>query len=206
MIVGMATGDPPRSPPQDYLQSLVDAYGPSTIPASALGNREPLRIEKTVWSSRFRTNTALAATHFTRMAGASGHGGVLVIIGDAAHKHPPAGGQGMNLGLRDAVTLGPVLAAHLRASAQTASESSPGTVTLDAPLKHWADVRHERALTVVRMVKTIISAASYKDEITWHYGFIPINWVRVRNFILWLGDVTGRKNAAPWRLSGLLNP
>lgn len=205
MAIGIPVGNPPRAPPQDYLQGLIDAYGPGTIPASALENKEPLRIEKTVWSSRFRTESAVASTHFTRMKGASGQGGVVVLVGDAAHKHPPAGGQGMNLGLRDAVFLGPVLSAHLRAGTQTASPA--GTATLDAPLQKWADVRHERALTVVRMVKNIMSTAAYKDEITWHYGFIPVNWVRVRNFLLWVGDVTGRaKNTIPWRLSGLLNP
>ena len=111
----------------------------------------------------------------------------------------------MNLGLRDAVTLGPVLAAHLRASTQTAVQ--PARATLDAPLRTWANVRHERALTVIRLVKTIVSAGGLKDEVTWHYGVVPINWVKVRNFVLWLGGVTGTtKSTVPWRLSGLLNP
>ena len=68
-------------------------------------------------------------------------------------------------------------------------------------------VLSQHALTVIRMVKGIMAAAGYKDELTWYYGFIPVNWVKVRNFALWLGEVTGRmKTAGPWRLSGLLNP
>jgi 2-polyprenyl-6-methoxyphenol hydroxylase-like FAD-dependent oxidoreductase len=37
----------------------------------------------------------------------------VVIVGDAAHVHSPAGGQGMNTGIQDAVALGHALAAVL---------------------------------------------------------------------------------------------
>ncbi|SEQ94763.1 FAD binding domain-containing protein [Lentzea xinjiangensis] len=38
----------------------------------------------------------------------------MLLAGDAAHIHPPAGGQGLNLGLQDAVNLGWKLAARVR--------------------------------------------------------------------------------------------
>ncbi len=77
---GIPNGVPPQSPPTEYLQGFLDAYGPACIPSSAMPDRVPLKIEKTVWSTRFRTHSAIADTPFTRL---SGTGGVIVLIGDA---------------------------------------------------------------------------------------------------------------------------
>jgi 3-(3-hydroxy-phenyl)propionate hydroxylase len=61
------------------------------------------------WISRF--------TDMTRQAAAYRNGRVL-LAGDAAHVHPPQGGQGLNLGVQDAVNLGWKLA-------QVVSQRSP---------------------------------------------------------------------------------
>ncbi|MFE9422322.1 FAD-dependent monooxygenase [Kitasatospora sp. NPDC006697] len=54
------------------------------------------------WLTRF-SDAALQAEHYRR--------GRVLLAGDAAHVHFPAGGQGLNLGLQDAVNLGWKLAA-----------------------------------------------------------------------------------------------
>lgn len=56
------------------------------------------------WSSRFGDATRLADRY--RL-------GRVLLAGDAAHIHPPIGGQGLNLGIQDAVNLGWKLAAQV---------------------------------------------------------------------------------------------
>ncbi|HEX8865160.1 MAG TPA: FAD-dependent monooxygenase [Lentzea sp.] len=60
------------------------------------------------WMSRFGDATRLAERYRT---------GRVLLAGDAAHIHPPAGGQGLNLGVQDAVNLGWKLAAQIRGRA-----------------------------------------------------------------------------------------
>ncbi|MEV0999034.1 rifampin monooxygenase [Nonomuraea sp. NPDC050202] len=62
------------------------------------GAREPR------WLSRFGDATRLAERYRV---------GRVLLAGDAAHIHPPVGGQGLNLGIQDAVNLGWKLAAEL---------------------------------------------------------------------------------------------
>ncbi|MDJ0356611.1 FAD-dependent monooxygenase [Paenarthrobacter sp. PH39-S1] len=66
--------------------------------ASLLAQRGPkgTRVERLVWSSRFRVQHRLAASY---------RNGSVFLAGDAAHVHSPAGGQGMNTGIQDAVDL-----------------------------------------------------------------------------------------------------
>lgn len=56
------------------------------------------------WLSRFGDATRLAERYRT---------GRVLLAGDAAHIHPPAGGQGLNLGIQDAFNLGWKLAAEV---------------------------------------------------------------------------------------------
>jgi hypothetical protein len=56
------------------------------------------------WLSRFGDATRLADRYRT---------GRVLLAGDAAHTHPPTGGQGLNLGVQDAFNLGWKLAAEI---------------------------------------------------------------------------------------------
>lgn len=82
----------PEHPTVADIQKLLDARGPQ---------RTPGRVRDVVWSSRFRIHHRLASAYRKDR---------LFLIGDAAHVHSPAGGQGMNCGLVDACVLGQLLA------------------------------------------------------------------------------------------------
>jgi rifampicin monooxygenase len=56
------------------------------------------------WTSRFGNATRLAERY---------RAGRVLLAGDAAHVHPPLGGQGLNLGIQDALNLGWKLAADI---------------------------------------------------------------------------------------------
>ncbi|MEQ1952299.1 FAD-dependent monooxygenase [Mesorhizobium yinganensis] len=61
-----------------------------------------------IWLSRFTDETRLASAY---------RKGRVMLVGDAAHIHAPMGGQGMNVGIQDAMNLGWKLAAVVRGSA-----------------------------------------------------------------------------------------
>jgi 2-polyprenyl-6-methoxyphenol hydroxylase-like FAD-dependent oxidoreductase len=60
------------------------------------------------WLTRFGDETRLAARY---------RQGNILVVGDAAHVHAPMGGQGMNVGMQDAMNLGWKLAAVLKGEA-----------------------------------------------------------------------------------------
>ena len=81
----------PVQPMLEDIQALLDTRGPTR------GTGKVLQVH---WSSRFRLQHRVA-DHYRR--------GRFLLVGDAAHVHSPAGGQGMNTGLVDACVLGRLL-------------------------------------------------------------------------------------------------
>jgi 2-polyprenyl-6-methoxyphenol hydroxylase-like FAD-dependent oxidoreductase len=76
----------PDEPGRPYVQRLFD----TRVPGQA-------RVHSVLWGSRFRVHHRIADTY---------QAGRLLLAGDAAHVHSPAGGQGMNTGIQDAYALG----------------------------------------------------------------------------------------------------
>ncbi|MGS2619387.1 FAD-dependent oxidoreductase [Micromonospora sp. LZ34] len=96
-----AVDEAPADPDVGYLQALLDERGPA---------RRPDRVVEVLWSSRFRLHHRIADTF---------RAGPVLLAGDAGHVHSPAGGQGMNLGIVDAVDLGTTLADVLAGGPET---------------------------------------------------------------------------------------
>lgn len=96
------TADAPQKPSAEFAQSLLDtrAFGPGRTLVTDL-----------LWGTRFRIHHRVADSY---------RAGRLVLAGDAAHVHSPAGGQGMNLGITDAVALASALARVLDGGSDTA--------------------------------------------------------------------------------------
>lgn len=90
-----AAGRPPGAIDRDFVQHLLDARGP---------HLDRARVERVDWGSYFHIHHGLAARY---------HQGRLVVAGDAAHVHSPVGGQGLNVGIVDAIALAPLLGAVL---------------------------------------------------------------------------------------------
>jgi 2-polyprenyl-6-methoxyphenol hydroxylase-like FAD-dependent oxidoreductase len=87
--------DAPEKPAIADIQRLLDARGPTGA----------CRVTGIGWASRFRVHHRLADSY---------RSGPFLLMGDAAHVHSPAGGQGMNTGLVDAIVLGEALTRVVR--------------------------------------------------------------------------------------------
>ena len=122
------TGDPTID---DLRALLVDVYGTD------------YGLRRANWISRF--------TDMTRQA-ASYRAGRVLLAGDAAHVHPPQGGQGLNTGVQDAVNLGWKLA-------QVVNGTSP-----DALLDTYHAERHPVGARVLHNTSAQVALATPDDR------------------------------------------
>ncbi|OBB11098.1 pentachlorophenol monooxygenase [Mycolicibacterium setense] len=153
----------PQHPDIAFVQSLLDERGPVATPAV---------VDEVVWGSRFRVHHRIADAFRDNR---------ILLAGDAAHVHSPAGGQGMNLGIEDAVIVGESLSQVLDAGAD------------ETLLDDYAAARHHTARGVVAMTSRLTELATASSRRR------PI-----RNRVMRLaGKVPAVRRALAWRLSGL---
>lgn len=100
-------------------------------------------IQTPTWLSRFTDMTRQAAAYRERR---------VLLAGDAAHVHPPAGGQGLNIGVQDAVNLGWKLA-------QVIKQTSPATL-----LDTYHAERHPVAARALRCTMAQIALRRTDDR------------------------------------------
>jgi 2-polyprenyl-6-methoxyphenol hydroxylase-like FAD-dependent oxidoreductase len=153
----------PEEPSAEFVQQLLDERG--------LGAGRMV-VTDVIWGSRFRIHHRVADTY---------RAGRLVLAGDAAHVHSPAGGQGMNLGIQDGVALAGALAAAL--------DGAP-----DSVLDDYTAARRPIAQQVVEMTDRLTRLAT-----------LPRAVRPVRNAaISAVGRIPAVQRALAMRLSGLV--
>jgi 2-polyprenyl-6-methoxyphenol hydroxylase-like FAD-dependent oxidoreductase len=119
----------PTEPSIADLRHILEERGPENA---------SIAIRRIVWASRFHLEHRVARVL---------RQGRILLAGDAAHVHSPAGGQGMNTGIQDAIALAAALQETLRQGN-------------DAALNIWQEKRLEIAHSVVTMTDRMTKMAA----------------------------------------------
>jgi 2-polyprenyl-6-methoxyphenol hydroxylase-like FAD-dependent oxidoreductase len=153
----------PEEPSAAFIQQILDDRG--------LGAGRMV-VTDVIWGSRFRIHHRVADTY---------RAGRLLLAGDAAHVHSPAGGQGMNLGIQDGVALADALARVLGGAA-------------DSVLDEYSAARRPIAQQVVEMTDRLTRLAT-----------LPRAARPIRNAAIGVaGRIPAVRRALAMRLSGLV--
>jgi 2-polyprenyl-6-methoxyphenol hydroxylase-like FAD-dependent oxidoreductase len=104
--------------------------------------RDDIRIEAVSWASAYNMNARLADRY---------REGRVFLVGDAAHIHPPTGGQGLNTSVQDAYNLGWKLGAVLRGAP-------------DALLETYEEERRPVAAGMLKLSTRLLDAAKRGDN------------------------------------------
>lgn len=153
--------DAPEHPDRAYMQRLLDARGPQAVPA---------QVREVLWGSRFRVHHRIASAY---------RSGRVLLAGDAAHVHSPAGGQGMNIGIQDAVALAGALRSALAGD--------------EVPLDAYGETRRPVAQEVVALADRLTRMAT-----------VPRGLRGLRNAALSaVARLPKFQRSLAWQLSGL---
>ena len=153
----------PAVPTAEFVQQLLDArgFGPGQ-----------LVVDEVIWGSHFRIHHRVADSY---------RAGRLLLAGDAAHVHSPAGGQGMNTGIQDAVVLADAVEQVLAGGP-------------DSLLDRYGDDRRAVALEVLSLTGRLTRMAT-----------LPPVLRPARNVAMQLSSrVPAVRRQLAWRLSGLV--
>ena len=153
--------DAPSVPTIEEVQRVIDVRGP----------RVGARVHEVLWGSRFQVHHRLAERFYD---------GSTLLVGDAGHVHSPAGGQGMNLGLRDAVALSRALTEAIRTDT-------------DVPLTAYAVERRQVATKVLAMTDRLTKVATLPTPTQ--------RWIRNR-LIVAASKIPGIRRSAARTLAG----
>jgi 2-polyprenyl-6-methoxyphenol hydroxylase-like FAD-dependent oxidoreductase len=123
----------PEQPDIADVQALIDSRGPTDGQS---------KISAVHWSSRFRLHHRVADRY---------RRGRLLLMGDAAHVHSPAGGQGMNTGLVDAVVLGRILTSVIMGDRE------------ESYLDRYEELRRPAAKQVLKLADRLTHMATMKS-------------------------------------------
>lgn len=152
----------PERPDAAFVQALLDARGPQ---------RQRATVQQVLWGSRFRVHHRIADAY---------RAGRVLLAGDAAHVHSPAGGQGMNVGILDAMRLADALQRALAGH--------------DDELDAYGAVRRPVAQQVVKLADVLTRLATVRPGLR-----------ALRNAALaCLSRLPAMRARLAWRLSGLV--
>lgn len=131
------------------LQAAAPLEGDVDLSAQALTamvtertGRNDIRVRSVSWASAFHMNARLA-DHYRAQR--------VFLIGDAAHTHPPTGGQGLNTSIQDAYNLGWKLAAVIAGAPE-------------ALLDTYEEERRPIAADMLGLTTKLLEAAVRKNE------------------------------------------
>jgi 2-polyprenyl-6-methoxyphenol hydroxylase-like FAD-dependent oxidoreductase len=156
--------DAPEIPDIAFVQSLLDVRGPK---------RSRIQVREVVGGSRFRVHHRLASSY---------RQGRILLAGDAAHVHSPAGGQGMNTGIQDGIALAGAIESALKRNDESA-------------LQAYETQRRPIAAQVVKMADRLTRLAT-----------VPRFLRPVRNALLGLlAHMPAYRQELAWRLAGLVD-
>ncbi|KAF8579302.1 FAD/NAD(P)-binding domain-containing protein [Ramaria rubella] len=170
--------DAPHIRTLEYMQQQLDERNP-------WGAGAGVTISSIEASSRYRVRAAVASKYFHKVGNAN-----ILLAGDAAHVHAPVGGQGMNLGICDAVAAAHAIQSH------SDSRVKDGESDSDVVLMQYADLRRKIGVRVVGMTSGFASVIN-----------ASVGWRRpIRNVVLAIiNHLPFLQLLVAMRVSGLAN-